>query len=326
MFEVRYAIDHAAVIVDQLKAKIGGMLKGGRYVYNTPLLAGDIQASQINESVSCMVSAFTSKNRFRVRRTGTRSENLVILDFHVSEKVTLELAKDKRLKNLIFGSYFASSNIESFADFCNDDINKQIAFVMDRNWVLDSFARRPFVTRFLEENENFFIYNELELLLANEINDLHQYALNTDPEELDHLYISGQTLKILSMFFASFGEETNQPAYSANKRDILELLACKEYIHANFLSKMDVKMLADRTSMSESKFRKKFKSTFQKSPYEYLVELRMWHAKSLLAKGEQISQVAYEVGYTSLSYFTKNFKKTFGLNPGEYQKSVLAKN
>lgn len=53
---------------------------------------------------------------------------------------------------------------------------------------------------------------------------------------------------------------------------------------------------------------------------EYLTQLRVEHAKSLLAAGEMsVKEVAYAAGFNSQSYFSKIFKKYAGLAPSEYK-------
>ena len=53
---------------------------------------------------------------------------------------------------------------------------------------------------------------------------------------------------------------------------------------------------------------------------EYLTQLRVEHAKSLLAAGEMsVKEVAYAAGFNSQSYFSKIFKKYAGVAPSEYK-------
>lgn len=56
------------------------------------------------------------------------------------------------------------------------------------------------------------------------------------------------------------------------------------------------------------------------SPNDFIKEVRMREAWSLLqSKKKSISEVAYEVGFSSPSYFTKIFHKKFGYPPSELQ-------
>jgi AraC-like DNA-binding protein len=41
-------------------------------------------------------------------------------------------------------------------------------------------------------------------------------------------------------------------------------------------------------------------------------------AQLLLAKSDNVSQIAYAVGFSSLAYFNKCFKEQFGVTPGQF--------
>ena len=319
MKEVKYIIDHAPKILNQIKMQIGGDDRNGLYKNETENLSAQTLATQINDHSSCMISEFRSKSHLRVRRIASEIDDLLVLDFHVSEKVSLKLTSSNGPRNLIFGAYFASANIGSYADFGENQVYRQIAFIIDREWALQAFGNYASFKDFLKGTQDFFIYHGINLELASEIYALHNYAFDKE-NHLNDQFISGQSLKILSLFFASFRDSSEDSKYTSNRRDVEELLACREYMHKHFLEKLDLKTLVQQTSMSESKFRKQFKATFKKSPYEYVRHLKLWYAKELLENGESISQTAYTIGYVNLSYFTRNFQSTFGLTPSTYKK------
>ena len=53
---------------------------------------------------------------------------------------------------------------------------------------------------------------------------------------------------------------------------------------------------------------------------EYLTQIRVDHAKKLLAAGEMsVKEVAYAAGFNSQSYFSKIFKKYTGIAPSEFK-------
>ena len=55
------------------------------------------------------------------------------------------------------------------------------------------------------------------------------------------------------------------------------------------------------------------------SPMKYIIYLRMQKAVELLKrKTFSISQIAYALGYKNQFYFSKEFKKYFGLPPSKY--------
>ncbi|MBN2893700.1 MAG: tetratricopeptide repeat protein [Bacteroidales bacterium] len=81
-----------------------------------------------------------------------------------------------------------------------------------------------------------------------------------------------------------------------------------------------VEMLCEIVGMSRSNIHKKLKSLLNQSATEFINTIRIKRAAQLLMQNaETISEIAYEVGFNSLSYFNKIFRKHFGITPTEMQ-------
>jgi signal transduction histidine kinase/DNA-binding response OmpR family regulator len=79
-----------------------------------------------------------------------------------------------------------------------------------------------------------------------------------------------------------------------------------------------VEDLAEAVGFSRSQLNRKLKLLLGKSPNQMIREFRLLRAKEMLEqRSASVSEVAYEVGYTNLSYFSKSFKETFGMLPSE---------
>ena len=95
-------------------------------------------------------------------------------------------------------------------------------------------------------------------------------------------------------------------------------------IHSN-LSNPDflVDDLAHATGYGRSQFYSKMVEITGKTPKEYIREQRMNRAAELLRQGGavNISEVAYQVGFSDPLYFSRCFKSHFGMTPSKYQKS-----
>ena len=93
-------------------------------------------------------------------------------------------------------------------------------------------------------------------------------------------------------------------------------------IEANQIDeKFGVNELAAKTGMSRSQIHRKLKSICNKSVSQFMREVRLEKAKELLQEGNQtVSEIAYNVGFNSPSYFIKSFHDYFGYPPGEYLK------
>ncbi|NDV78035.1 substrate-binding domain-containing protein [Dysgonomonas sp. 511] len=82
---------------------------------------------------------------------------------------------------------------------------------------------------------------------------------------------------------------------------------------------LSVDELADHLKLSRSQLYRKIKSLTNYSPNELIRIVRLKYAKQLLnSKVSSVSEVAYEAGFSSPSYFAKCFKDIYGVSPTEY--------
>ena len=84
---------------------------------------------------------------------------------------------------------------------------------------------------------------------------------------------------------------------------------------------LNVEDLGRDMGMSRVQLYRKLKSLTNYSPNELLRQMRLKKAASLLAKSEMtVAEIAYEVGFSSPSYFTKCYKEQFGESPTDFLK------
>jgi AraC-like DNA-binding protein len=77
-------------------------------------------------------------------------------------------------------------------------------------------------------------------------------------------------------------------------------------------------LLAKKLRLSESQVYRKLKSISGKSTALFIRSIRLQKAKDLLQEPEMnISEVAYEVGFTNPSWFSTAFKEEFGFSPSD---------
>ena len=94
---------------------------------------------------------------------------------------------------------------------------------------------------------------------------------------------------------------------------------CEEIVYAHLDdSEFDMNQFAKEVGMSRMQLHRKLNSLTNMSSTEFIRYHRLNKAKQLLESGEHVSQVAYAVGFASLSYFSTSFKKQFGKSPSEY--------
>lgn len=86
-----------------------------------------------------------------------------------------------------------------------------------------------------------------------------------------------------------------------------------------------VQELASELGLSARQLQRRLRDTMDRSPVEFIRTLRLQRAAQLLeAEYGNVSEVAYSVGFTSLSYFAKCFREQFGVSPSEYKSRQAA--
>lgn len=90
-------------------------------------------------------------------------------------------------------------------------------------------------------------------------------------------------------------------------------------IENQYTENLTVDQLALDANMSVSAFHHNFKSVTSTSPLQYIKTFRLHKARMLIVHdGMKASAAAMRVGYESASQFSREFKRYFGVTPGEY--------
>jgi AraC-like DNA-binding protein len=93
-----------------------------------------------------------------------------------------------------------------------------------------------------------------------------------------------------------------------------------EYISAHYVSdKIEIPHLARLCGISESYLKQLFIATYGLSPKKYVIKRKMEHAIELLnSKMFAVSEIAEQLGYENVYYFSRVFKETYGCAPTHY--------
>ena len=88
-------------------------------------------------------------------------------------------------------------------------------------------------------------------------------------------------------------------------------------------SELNVDQLASELGLGRSQFYRKIKALTNYSPVELLRRLRLQRSRHLLTTTEKsVSEIAYEVGFSTPAYFTKCFRHAFGKTPTELREEL----
>ena len=124
-----------------------------------------------------------------------------------------------------------------------------------------------------------------------------------------------RTAHIYAILGALLRQGTSTDKYSSVQKAI-------GYIEANYHKDISVATLAAEIGLDRSYFSTLFKSQTGTSPHEYLTQLRVKKAASLLRESAySVSEISEAVGFDS-GNFSRSFKQIVGMTPLEYRKNV----
>ncbi|WP_270345466.1 AraC family transcriptional regulator [Enterococcus thailandicus] len=97
------------------------------------------------------------------------------------------------------------------------------------------------------------------------------------------------------------------------------------YLENHHTQEITLEQLADTLYVSPTYLSKVFKESTGMSPINYLIQVRLKHAKELLSNEQlTIREISQAVGYQDAYHFSKLFKKYYGVSPSQLAKKSLA--
>lgn len=109
---------------------------------------------------------------------------------------------------------------------------------------------------------------------------------------------------------------TSRPAKALDPRRLKRVL---DYVESNLTREITVDQLASVASLSRFHFSRMFKAATGCPPSRFIGRLRLELAKSILAEGGTIAQVAHLCRFSSESNFARAFRRATGLTPAQYR-------
>lgn len=130
----------------------------------------------------------------------------------------------------------------------------------------------------------------------------------------DNLSAAGLLLEITGLLSSCYKS-------SASKSPSLKQAdAVMEYIEANHVREISLKMLADIAKVSTRSLLRIFRDATGTTPIDYLLRYRISCACRLLAETDRpVTKIAFDAGFSDGNYFCRQFKKIIGTSPARYR-------
>lgn len=148
----------------------------------------------------------------------------------------------------------------------------------------------------------------------------------TDGSNLGDCYSAAKLLELFYMLERD-APQNKFPQRVSVRKENLSIQKAVDFMKNHFDQPVSLGTLGELTGYSPNHFQKLFTEIMRTSPQKHLENLRISHAKYLLATLDaSIAEVAYSCGFSSQAYFTSIFKRLTGLTPYEFRKSCIVKN
>lgn len=147
------------------------------------------------------------------------------------------------------------------------------------------------------------------------IGSLLEIELDSDGAN-SRLYVDGLTTALSAHLLRQYCTVRQPIRDYKNGLPKYNLKQAINYIQAHLAEDISLEMIATELGMSRYYFCRLFKQSTGISPHQYVIKCRIEQAKELLLQGQKsIAEVAFQVGFTSQSHFTKHFKRLVGVTP-----------
>jgi AraC-like DNA-binding protein len=159
-----------------------------------------------------------------------------------------------------------------------------------------------------------------------------EWGVKADTKELRNAYYQSRVLsakqyesvvQLLRVFAQHLSIVANQVVFRSEHAEAPSIAKAREFIAANHAEDLSLGAVAAAVHMSTFYFCKQFKKATGLSFTSYLGRVRVEKAKELLLNPHaRISEVAYEVGFQSLTHFNRVFRKLTGQSPSAYREGL----
>jgi AraC-like DNA-binding protein/ligand-binding sensor protein len=160
-----------------------------------------------------------------------------------------------------------------------------------------------------------------------------EWGVQIEPESLKHAYFNTRVVppkqhealvKLLGIFAQHLSMLSNQVVVQQENSEPPVIARAKEYIREHQTENLRLGNVAKAVNTSTFYFCKMFKKVTGVNFTDYLSRVRIEKSKNLLLNPNlRVSEIAFEVGFQSLTHFNRVFKKIVGQSPTEYRVQLL---
>ena len=170
----------------------------------------------------------------------------------------------------------------------------------------------------LVENKNVpYVYLKSEISWQKQVLDdiakMEQYC----GDERGHIKVMNFIFDLWNQLFLNLVEKGQDEEVNQDLSCMKKMIA---FIHKNYRNKIKLSEICEMGNVGKSKCNLLFEKYYNVSPIEYVKNYRIEQGAKLLTLSDMtITDIAYEIGFTDGSYFSKAFSEKIGITPLKYR-------
>lgn len=258
---------------------------------------------------------FHKPNEFHaVRSDGQIAPNLIVISFGLTKK---GLTKKASTMN----PFSANAETSDSSDGCSSAEQKLYA-LSDRILRIDQAERRLLASIIQEAKQSFDCRLDDPYLAAMSL----KQTMPLGSGQLIRLYLEEFLLHLLRRFEHTQSARIEQKPASyklKNTEETLDLIT--NYLKQHLHEQVTLEQICHDNLIGRTQLQKLMKEQFDTGAINYFHQLKIETAKQQIRSGRlNFTQISAGLGYQSIQYFSRQFKKLTGMTPTEYSSSIKA--
>jgi len=269
------------------------------------------------------IRSYVVKKNFKHRFENVRTiENGIFFSFHNFFKDPLDQNSSLRVKEELPHVKIISMNSQQEFTFHKNTHMKHIGILIGAEYLKGFLKDDAEKFEYLLECQDSFVVEEF---MSDDVLRIINEIIKTENDtSLPQFYFKLKALELLYSLFKSLEKREQSVFQSLSPTEIENLYKVRERLIADLGNVPSLSELKSIACMNETKLRKLFIQIFGMGIFDYYQLIRMKEAARLLKEnGRNVSEVGYDLGFTNLSHFSREFEKYIGVKPKKFQQDRI---
>ncbi len=136
------------------------------------------------------------------------------------------------------------------------------------------------------------------------------------------MFLEAKSLELMTLLINQISDNFRGTSSLISDADIEKARLVEKLILENIADVPPLAELCRIADITHTRLNRAFKYVFGHTVFDYLRHKRLEIAKQMLESGQNVTEIAYELGFSSPAHLSREFAKKFGISPKKYQKNA----